>query len=347
MKVAGAYVGLGEGIPPELPDSSDEIARIKAWLKPRFTPARNTLDDGPVFTPALTAEVKRIQAIRVGEGKLKPGEFIPGVINLATKYALGYLKPPVNNKRPIIFTVEGHMSSMWIGPCAFIGAQMEAEGLAWHQPISYDRTSLPFKNATGVNEVLRFYGQTTLDNGRPFPADLDHYLLGFSQGSIITNKVWMQHLKNAPAGSLLAARRDHLKRAIAFGDPWREKNVTAGWWPDEPEPGTQGISDQRMVDTPPFWKSANRKGDLYTNNPDNEVGLNRTAIYKIAAENSWSGGPAGLLQRMMDFLTPADDILPIFQAIIGGVMFLGNMDSHGGYNLDAPTDYIRQGLLGR
>jgi hypothetical protein len=40
VKVAGVYVGLGEG------DISPEIPKVKALLKKKFTPARNTLDDG-------------------------------------------------------------------------------------------------------------------------------------------------------------------------------------------------------------------------------------------------------------------------------------------------------------
>lgn len=335
MKIGGAYVGLGEG------DRSPEIVKVKALLKKKFTPARNTLDDGDLFTPALTTEVRRVQGIYTTEGKPGAPKYILGVVNLEFKYDVGLLTRPAKLK-PIVITVEGHMSDMWVGPCAFIGAQLEQEGLCHHQPISYDRTALPFNNKSGVDEVLRFLNADHLDTGTPFPDDLPWFFLGFSQGSIITNQVWMRHLKNAASGRL-AARRDNLKRAIAFGDPWREKNADAGWWPDPPKPNTQGISDERMVDTPSFWKSANRTGDLYTENPDNEAGLNRTAIYKIAAENSWSGGPAGLLQRMMDFLTPADDILPLFDAIIGGVLFLGNMGPHGGYQLDAPTDYIRQG----
>jgi hypothetical protein len=51
MRIGGVYVGLGEG------DVSPEVGKVKALLKKKFTPARNTLDDGDTFTPALTAEV--------------------------------------------------------------------------------------------------------------------------------------------------------------------------------------------------------------------------------------------------------------------------------------------------
>jgi hypothetical protein len=336
--------GLGDASAADM-----TVKNFKAFARRMYKSYMGDLADTNVFDQQLYDRLVMMQDKLVASNKLTPGKFLRGVLDLPTQVASGFRKAPndPNAKRPIIITVEGHMSDMWIGPCAAIGAQMEAEGLAWHQPIAYDRFSLPFKNQTGVDEVLRFLNQPATDIGKPFPDDLDWYMLGFSQGSIITNKVWMQHLKFAAPGSRLAARREHLKRAIAFGDPWREKNADAGWWPDPPKPNTQGISDERMVDTPSWWKSANRHGDLYTENTDDEAGLYKTSIYKIAAENSWSGGPAGMLMRLMDLLTPTDDIIPVFQAIIGGVLFLGNMNPHGGYNLDAPTDYIRQGLLGR
>lgn len=339
MRVAGAYVGLGEG------DVSPEIPKIKALLKRKFTPARNTLDDGDLFTAALTAEVRRVQGVYTAEGKPGAAKYILGVVNLEFKYDVGLLKRP-DAPKPIIITVEGHMSDMWVGPCAYIGATLEAEGLAVHQPISYDRTRLPFNNASGVNEVLRFLNADRLDTGRPFPEDLDWYLLGFSQGAIITGKVWLDHLRGAPAGTRLAKRRDRLRRAIAFGDPYREKDVIAEWVPDPPKPGTQGISDRLMDNTPPWWKVHSRHGDLFSENPDDESGVYRTSIYKIAAENSWSGGPAGMLQRLMDLVTPTDDLIPIAKAIMGGVMFLGNAGPHGQYDLNPPLDYIRRGLRG-
>jgi hypothetical protein len=40
MRIGGVYVGLGEG------DVSPEVGKVKALLKKKFTPARNTLDDG-------------------------------------------------------------------------------------------------------------------------------------------------------------------------------------------------------------------------------------------------------------------------------------------------------------
>jgi len=49
MRINGVYVGLGAGYPPDPPDSSDEIAKIKTFLKAKFTPARNTFDPAIQF----------------------------------------------------------------------------------------------------------------------------------------------------------------------------------------------------------------------------------------------------------------------------------------------------------
>lgn len=332
MRIGGTYVGLGEG------DRSPEVVKVKALLKKKFTPARNTLDDSDLFTPELTAEVKRVQDVYTQQGKPGAPKYVPGVVNLEFKYDVGLLPRP-EKPRPIIFTVEGHMSRYDIGPCAYIASTLEQQGVCHWQPVGYDTTSLPFNNTSGRNELRRLLGQTTLDNGRPFPAGTPWGLMGFSQGAIITNSVFLDNIR--PENGSLHWRLDSLTRAIAFGDPYREKNADAGWWPDPPKPDTQGISDRRMTDTPYWWRSANRTGDLYTENPDNETGLYRTAIYKIAAENSWSGGPAGMLARMLDLLSPADDVLPLIQAILGGVLFLGNMAPHGGYDLSAPLEYMR------
>lgn len=340
MKIAGAWVGLGLG------DSSEEVRRIKRHMRTKFSYAR-TLADTPLFDAEMTAAVAEMQRRYADAGRLT--SYTPGVINVETKYVMGFLPRPLR-ARPIVFTVEGHMSNMWVGPCAFIGSLLEQEGLCHHQPVGYNSTALPFDNASGVAELLRLLSRDHLgpNNAWPFPPDLPWFLLGFSQGAIITGKTWLDHLRPATPGTLLAARRDRLSRAISFGDPYREKDVIAEWVPDPPRRGTQGISDRRMDNTPPWWKVHSRRGDLYSENPDDEVGLNRTAIYKIAAENSWTGGPASILARLGKdlFANPVDGIYDIARAIIGGVLFLGNMAPHGGYDLAPPTDYIRRGLLG-
>lgn len=340
MYVGGQYVGLGEGIPPAPPDSSAEIAAIKAWLKPRFTPARLTLDDGPLFTPALTAEIKRIQGVRVSEGKLRPGEFIPGVINLATKYAIGYLKKEVF--LPLYFSAEGHMSDMWIGPMAWVGEVLRAEGRALHFPTYYDNRRMPFHTITGIDEMGRRLGQTVQDNGVKFPPGTPFVLGGFSEGAMVVYGCYHKYL--AP-GCPLEWRRKDLRGVLSAGSPHREKGVVAEWIPDPPAADHQGIGDDRWVNTPWWWKEIARKGDLYTDNESSgDRALFKTSVYKIVAQGKFSGGPAGFLARVIDLLSPADDLIPLALAIYDGMRFVGNMSPHGAYNMDPAVQFLRDRL---
>lgn len=340
MQIEGVYVGIGEG------DVSPEIAKIKAYLKPRYSPARATLDDGPVFTPALTAEIKREQAIFQKEGKLKGDDYIPGVINLAWKYASGYLKK--DKILPLCFTVEGHMSDMWVGPAAYVGEVLRAEGRALHFPTAYDRFSLPFKNQTGVRELANRVGSTefVLDNGVviKFPPGTPWIGAAFSQGSMIWCDFYRQYLM---PGRPLNWRLKDLRAAIVCGNPDREEGVCATWIADPPPVDHRGIMDDanRMVGTPWWWLEIARAGDMYTDNSKDERGLNKTAIAKIITQNSWSGGPAGLLARVTDVITnPIDDIIPITLALYDAIRFVSDMGPHGLYDMEPAVQFCRERL---
>lgn len=339
MKIGGVYVGLGEG------DSSDEIAKIKAHLKRKYTPARNTLDDGPVFTPELTAEVKREQAIFKAEGKLQ--DYIPGVINLAFKYACGYLKKEV--LLPLHFSIEGHLSNMWIGPAAHIGEVLRAEGRALHFPTGYDNAKLPFNNRSGVDMLARRIGSLVIhDPGMPapvkFPAGTPFTVSAFSQGAMIWVEFYRQYL--AP-GKPLHWRLPDLRCVTSIGSPYRQKGLVADWITDPPADDRQGImpADQLMTDTPWWWLELARRKDLYTDNESSgESGLYKTAVAKIVTQNSWSGGPAGMLARIIDLLSPVDDLIPITMSLISAIGFGVNMRPHMEHDLGPAIQFTRERL---
>jgi hypothetical protein len=332
--VTGPYVGIGEG------DESDEVARIIDYVRKMYTPARTTVAPGRRFTPELTVEIKREQAVFVSQGKLRGGEYIPGVVNLAWKYASGYLKK--DKLLPLYFSVEGHMSDMWQGPVAWIGEVLRAEGRALHFPTAYDRFALPFKNQTGVDELTRRLGQTVQDNGVKFPPGTPFAVGSFSQGAMIWFDFYHQQLL---PGKPLHWRLPDLRGAIVCGDPCREKGVVVDWIPDPPDPDRQGIMDVRWEDTPWWMLEIARKGDLYTDNQsEGDIGLYKTSVAKIITKNSWSGGPAGMLARIIDILQPTDDLIPITMAIIQAIMFAANMSVHGEYPLDPAVQFLRERL---
>lgn len=299
-----------------------------------------------MFTSALTAEVKRIQGVFIAEKKLKAGEVIPGVINLSFKYAVGYLKK--DKLLPLHFSVEGHLSNMWVGPAAHIGNVLRAEERALHFPTGYDNAKLPFNNKSGVESLRQRFAATEfrLDDGTviKFPAGTPTTVSCFSQGAMVWVEFYRQYL--AP-GKPLHWRLKDLRAVISIGSPYRQKGLVADWITNPPAADRQGImpADQLMTDTPWWWlELANRK-DLYTDNESTgEAGLYKTAVAKIVTQNSWSGGPAGMLARILDLLTPADDLIPVTMAIISAIGFGVNMSSHMVHDLGPAIQFTRERL---
>lgn len=332
----GAYIGLGLG------DVSDEILKIKEFVGRKFSRFKN-LSMTTVFDSYFESVIKELQQIYWEQGKLTD-PFIPGVINLATKYAMGYLSKEII--LPLAFSVEGHMSDMWIGPAAWVGEVLRHEGRALHFPTAYNNRQLPFDNPSGVRELARRVGATVQDNGVKFPAGTPWVASAFSQGSMIWCDFYRQYLM---PGKPLNWRLKDLRAAIICGNPDREKGVVAEWIPDPPLPDRQGIMDtnDRMKDTPWWWKEVARKGDMYTDNEsEGERGLNKTAIAKIITQNRWSGGPAGLLSRVTDVITnPVDDIIPITLSLYDAIAFgAGGIQAHGGYDMEPAVQFCRERL---
>lgn len=340
MRINGIYVGIGEG------DESDEVAKIIDYVRRMYTPARNTVPAGRRFTAELTAEISREQRVFLTQGKLQAGEFIPGVVNLAWKYASGYLKREV--LLPLHISVEGHLSNMWVGPAAHIGEVLRAEGRALHFPTGYENGKLPFNNKSGVEALRQRFAATqfTLPDGTviKFPAGTPITVSAFSQGAMVWVEFYRRYL--AP-GKPLNWRLKDLRAVISIGSPYRQKGLVAGWVADPPKPDRQGImpADQLMTETPWWWlELANRK-DLYTDNESSgEVGLYKTSVAKIVTQNSWSGGPAGMLARVIDLLSPTDDLIPVAMAIITAIGFGVNMRPHMEHDLGPAIQFTRERL---
>lgn len=343
MQINGQYVGLGVG------DVSDEVAKITDFVIKRWDrfDAKLSPHDRH-YTVALQEVIAELQGIYASQGKLTD-PYIPGVVNLATKYAMSYLSKEV--LLPLMFSVEGHMSDMWVGPVAWCGEVLRAEGRALHFPTWYDRTSLPFKNQTGVAELARRVGSTVIfDEGMSapvkFPAGTPWVAGAFSQGSMVWCDFYRQYLL---PGKPLHWRLKDLRAAIVCGNPDREKGVVAEWIPDPPEPDHEGIMGSgiplgNMVDTPWWWKEVARKGDMYTDNTSDERGQNKTSIARIITQGSFSGGATGFLSRVKDLLTPADDLIPVALSVWDALKFVSNMGPHGMYDMDPAVQFLRDRL---
>lgn len=320
-------MGLG------LHDSSTEIRNIKAFMRRKFSYAVQ-LDDTTVYDAQMVDAVAQMQKRYAAAGKI--GAHTPGVINVETKYAMGFLPRPVK-PRPVVFSIEGHLANMFLGPAADTAKALEAEGVCRAQPVGYDNVSLPFRNDTGIRELKRLLADRTL-----LPAGTPWAMTMYSQGAIVGSEVWLNDV--LPKTGSLHWRLNDWRGTIAFGSPYRQKDVVAGWVPDPPRPGTQGMSNRRMTGTPGAWKEVARKGDLYAENTADDKGEFKTAVY-MAVQNKWSGDPDSLLSQMFELAQrPVPEMLAMIQAIANGAMFLGNMQAHAGFDLSPCIHHLRTQL---
>ncbi|WP_165640615.1 peptidoglycan-binding domain-containing protein [Mycobacteroides abscessus] len=306
------------------------LNRKFAWVRTHQPP----LNDSPLYDDAMVSVVAEMQT-RYGLAKT-------GIMDYRTQLECGYTLP-ASAAMPVLFTVEGHMSDMFIGPCAFTAAQLEQEHLCHWQPIGYNNTTLPFDNQSGIDELDRLFSRTALDNGVPFPTGTPWFLSIFSQGAIVGCEFMMRHV--FPANGKHHDRLSDFRGCIAHGNPYRQNNISAEWVPDPPRPHTQGISNMRMTNTPTaIWKEVSRHGDLYAENTVDDTGADKTAIY-MAVQNEWTGDPNALLPRLIALIDrPVPETIAMLQALISGVMFLGNMDPHGQYDLTPGINFARTQL---
>jgi hypothetical protein len=315
-------------------DSSDEIRAIKTFMRRKFSYAA-TLADSSLYDSQMVNAVADMQKRYAAAGKI--GDHTLGVINVETKYAMGWLVRPTKPK-PVVFTVEGHLSSMWVGPCAETAKWMESQGLCRWQPVGYDNVSLPFKNQTGIDELRRLLGDRNL-----LPVGTPWAMAIFSQGGIVGSEVWMKDI--LPKTGSLHWRLQDWRGTLAFGNPYRELNTIAEWVVDPPRPNTHGISNVRLTNTPQNWKEVARRGDLYAEVvAGSQATEHKTAIY-MAVQSKFSGHPDSLLNQLFELSAqPAPEFLAMVKAITNGVMFLGNMAPHGGYDLRPCIDFMRARL---
>lgn len=333
MKINGTYVGLGEG------DRSPEIPKVKALLKKKFTPARNTLDDGDLYTPEMSIEVRRVQDVYRGERKPGAPFYIDGVVNLEFKYDVGLLKRP-DPVLPIIFTVEGHMSNMFFGPCAQTASALEQQGVAHWKPVGdWNTTAIPFKNATGVEALFRQLSANAIEGPPvdpnnpdgpkvmwPFPPGTPWGGVAFSQGAMIFCEFMWKYV--LPPNAPLHFRLKDFRRGLMFGNPRRALNAICAWAISPPSEGTSGIMTNKLFDAVKEgvgdrWAENANDQDMFAEVSDDEMSQNQTAIARIICEGSFTGGPTAIFSRVLKiFGNPLGEGFGVVKAIFDAIMFL-------------------------
>lgn len=317
-----------------------EIEYWQAWFK-RAYEAYAPPADG-YYGDDETAAVKEMQR-RLGFAEADQ----TGVFDEATASRVGYV-PPAPDLRPIMFTVEGHMSNMFAGPVADTATELEREGLCHHQPIGYNNGSIPFDNASGVNELARLVGAEVMDNGVPFPQGTPWSLGGFSQGGIVVTDFYLDYL--AP-GKPLESRLADCKGFLVYGNPGRQTDSIAPWarsWIKKT--GTHGLDPYRRFGLPGFpdkpdnWMDVYREGDIFAENGDDKSSEVKAAVYEAVARGDFFSNPFSLAVQIADlFLEPVDEVFGIVMAIVSGVVFLAdNPNPHySPYDTRGGIDWMR------
>lgn len=331
MYLTGQYIGLGLG------DRSPEVVKAKAKLKAKFTPARNTLDDGDLFTLALDMEVRRVQVIYAEQGREGAPRYIPGVINLEFKYDLGILTRPPKPK-PIIFTLEGHQSNMFFGPCATVASTLEQQGVCHWKPVWYDNDDIPFKNQYGRDALNAQLAADWIEGGPVDPNNPDgpkmmwdfrlginHGIVSFSQGAMIVSEVMMNDI--LPANGKSHHRLASFKRGLAFGNPRRERGACAPWAQSPPDPNSHGIMDvlfeASKTAVKDRWMEHPNDDDMFAEVTDDAMSKDQTAIAKIITEGDFFGGQLAIWRRVLAiFGNPVGEGAAALMASFDAIMFL-------------------------
>jgi hypothetical protein len=273
-----------------------------------------------------------------------------GVFDEATAQAAHYVPPP-RNLRPIMFTVEGHLSDMFRGPVADTATTLEAEGLCHHQPIGYNNGALPFDNDSGINELARLLGATQMDNGVPFPEGTPWSLGVYSQGAIVGSYFYFRYLQ---PGQPLAWRTPDLKGVLAYANPCRQLDSIAPWArPRATATGTHGLDPIQRFGLPGFpakpdnWMDVYREGDIFAENKDDQASAVKAAVYE-AVMNDWISNPFSLAGQIAFTLhAPFNEAFAVIEAMISGAAFLAsNPNPHyAPFELEGGTNWMRERLI--
>lgn len=267
--------------------------------------------------------------------------------------------------RHVAISVNGTGSPEPFGP-GFAGelcSQLNDEEWFW-QPCGYPAATVNMGASVNVG-VDAVVGLVLLyPAGAPLPtggtASGKIALAGYSQGSLVTDKVWRDEVLD-PAGRL-HHRRDDIIAIVNFGDPMRAPgvsngNVRAGFPIPQPLDGavTGGIAgpgDLTPEQTPPFLMSCNNDGDLYGAAPvgatpwvkQTGVGHDETLVFNLiqdadianlfalaqeavaALTEAAAGGPAQVIGSSLGALlgqglAVESHVVALVQALWNGGMF--------------------------
>lgn len=316
--------------PPSKPGDRDPTITA-AKRKLRAYSYGQTLDESLEYTvefgvALIEFQTRRNLQILKGQVTGMPGMNTQGVLDWATKKNLGILPEqlqPAADKRPVVFTINGHLGGLFDGPAYFTARVLEEQGRVRVQPVGYDNVRLPFNNQSGIAELNRLINE--LPDGTPYA------VLAHSQGSIVFCDWWERN-----------TNRPGFKGGINFGNPRRPMNTAAPWVYDPPPIGSEGLDPNCLLAPIPNVAEVSRDGDLYANKTPSQAAEYKEAVYLAVARGQLFGRNSlteQIGELAMAFGNPME-IFALFQAIVSGVVGLINLREHGEFDLRPCIDHL-------
>lgn len=287
MRVGGQYVGVGLG------DTTEEVRRLKAHMRRKFGYARN-LADTTLYDYEMVDAVVEMQRRYAAAGTLRAGKYTLGVVNYATKVAMGFVPPPAKvDTRPVLLTVCGTGVPWWVGPDA--DTARAVEDLYLWQPVGYPAKAVPMgpSIAAGKDELV-----VQMEKHRDRITKHGCAWAGYSQGALIISESWT--LDVLPGNGRLNWALPHLRKAVTWGNPMRQRGSVRRDAGAPPSPPANGGVTGILMEAPPWWVDFAHAGDLYADVPPDESGENRTAIWQLIRNGDVLSGPNSILRQFLE-----------------------------------------------
>lgn len=301
-----------------LGDASPEIRKIKKYMRDMFRSYAGHLADTELYDQEMVLAVMEMQR--------RYGIPVTGYIGYSTKVKMGYLKPP----RPTLITINGAGVPWWVGPQADIARAVEHK--YYWQPIGFDSKPVPM--GPGVAQARAETG-VQLDR---HPGKFSMVI--YSMGALAGSKFFKYDM--LPEDGAYHHRLPDLEKVVAIGNPYRERNVAWNVDNKTAKPGTQGISDDRLVNTPTWWREMAHTGDIYTENEVSNAGEFKTSIYKLI-QGQLIGGQDSLFSQLIELVgNPFGEGWAAAMAIVSGIKFAAaGTGPHVNYPIQPAIDYLR------
>lgn len=329
----GKWIGFGPG------DKDPKIVVFKQKFNDKYKWVRDGYPDlgtSDFYTETLFNVASEFQK-RVGLP-------ITGIMNAASQERLGVTPPkPAVPHRPdrTFITCQGTVPSDMFGPPQGDIARGIAD-IAYHQPVWGRYAAFPMWSSI-TEEIAEC--QNLINDKNVTPGQFD--MFGYSQGAIVVSWVYKYLLLPEPGpggiGSLHHRLKD-LRKVVTFGNPMME--IGKGWEDGvgkSARPNCGGIMEDRMVNTPSFWRDFAHRDDLYCDCENDDEGEFKRAICKIIMGNSWWKGKDSIFHQVMEVTgRPFKEVYKMTMAIKDAGLFFGSgTRPHVTYNPQAAIDFLR------